>query len=449
MSGRRRLLVPALLVAAVVLGSIFLTSGSRLGSQVADSPSPVATPLGPEATLNPAPTPRPPLGGTELYGYLPYWQMTSAVADYLHTTPVTTLEMFSVTATRSGPIFQKPQGYRHITGDIGRRIIREAHDRGARVELVFSSFGADRNGRLFGRLDPAAPTAPPPAPPPSADASPGPSGVVPPAATATPVPTTYIPTGPPPWKRTVPSLVALALNLGVDGVNVDVELLDPQDREQYGEFLAALRTALRKSIRDGQVSVATEAGERGIGNAATAAAAGVDRVFLMGYDYHWSGSTPGAVSPVDRLDGIPTLRWSIGRYVEAGVPRDRIVLGLPLYGTTWRTLTPDRTGLVVGNGIPWLPRDHLDTLQDPTFAPIRDPFEMSEWFATQDGEDWLLTYYDSPATLRPKLALARDEGLAGGGFWALGYDRGVPGYEQLMADFVKGKISRDESPAAP
>ena len=51
-------------------------------------------------------------------------------------------------------------------------------------------------------------------------------------------------------------------------------------------------------------------------------------------------------------------------------------------------------------------------------------------------------------TLRPKLALARDEGLAGGGFWALGYDRGLPGYEDLMADFVAGSITREESPPA-
>jgi spore germination protein YaaH len=232
-------------------------------------------------------------------------------------------------------------------------------------------------------------------------------------------------------------------------VNVDIEQLDPLDREQYGAFLSALRTALRKVDHDAEVSVATEAGERGIANAAAAAAAGVDRVFLMGYDYHWSGSQPGGVAPVDRLDGIPTRRWSIGRYVEAGVPRDRIVLGLPLYGTTWRTLGPDRASLVVGGGIPWLPHDNLDTLADPTFAPTLDPLELSEWFAKPDGAEWLLTYYDSPATLRPKLALARDEGLAGAGFWALGYDRGVPGYSELMRSFVAGDVSREESPPAP
>jgi hypothetical protein len=443
MSTRVRLFVPALVVIGVVVTSIALTGG--LAFRPAASAVAIAspTPLGPEATLDPAPTPRPPLGGTELYGFLPYWQMSNAVADYLHAAPVTTLALFSVSARSNGSINEKPLGYRRITGDIGRRIIREAHGRDARVELVFSSFGATRNGRLFGRLAPATPTAAP--------AAPGPSGAFASAAPPPPSAATSIPprAGPAPWTRTVPALVRLVADLGVDGVNVDIEQLDPLDREQYGQFLSALGAALRKDNRDAQVSVATEAGERGIANAATAAAAGVDRLFLMGYDYHWSGSQPGAVAPVDRLDGIPTLRWSIGRYVEAGVPRDRIILGLPLYGTTWRTLGPDRATLVVGGGIPWIPHDNVDTLRDPAFTSTRDPLELSEWFAKPDGGEWLLTYYDSPATLRPKLGLARDEGLAGGGFWALGYDRGLPGYADLMASFVAGDVGREESPSAP
>ena len=57
-----------------------------------------------------------------------------------------------------------------------------------------------------------------------------------------------------------------------------------------------------------------------------------------------------------------------------------------------------------------------------------------------------MTYYDSPATLRAKLALARDQGLAGGGFWAIGYERGLPGYVKLMQDFRAGNVDRAEAP---
>lgn len=431
MSGRLRVLVPVLLVVGVVVAAVVLTGfGPRLDANPNGSPGSSAAalgssgPVGPEATLNPEPTPRPPLGGTELYGYLPYWQMNDAVAEHLRSTPVTTLGLFSVTARRNGSINTNPQGYRRITGDIGRRLIRDAHDRDTRVELVFSSFGATKNGRFFGRI------APPPA-----------AGATPEASTGTGTVA--------PWHRTVDELVALAVDLEVDGINVDIELLDPADRAAYLDFLTVLRSELREAIEDAQLSVATEAGERGIGNAATAASAGVDRVFLMGYDYHWGGSPPGASSPVDRFDGVPTLRWSIGRYVQAGVPRDRILLGLPLYGMTWRTIGPDRDFAVLGNGVAWLPHQNVETLADATFEPTRDPIEVAEWFAEPDGSEWLITYYDSPATLRSKLALARDQGLAGGGFWALGYDRGLPGYSRLMGDFRDGEVTREEAPPHP
>ena len=105
-----------------------------------------------EPTADPSPTPVPPVGGTELYGYLPYWQVTDSMAAYLDSVPLTTLAMFSVSARRNGAIDNRDPGYKRITGALGRRIIADAHARGARVELVFTSFGGDKNGRFFGRL---------------------------------------------------------------------------------------------------------------------------------------------------------------------------------------------------------------------------------------------------------------------------------------------------------
>jgi hypothetical protein len=446
MSGRMRVLVPALLALIVVVTGVLLAAPAPVtapgASQAAGGSS------GPSGsggiilpTVPPTPTPRPVLGGTELYGFLPYWQMSDAVATYLQDAPLSTLALFSVTARKSGAIDTKPLGYRRITGAIGSRIIAEAHARGARVDLVFSSFGGTRNGQLFGRL----PIAPPPTAGPPATGAPA---VSTPPPSPTPVP---LPTPPPvaPWHRTVDDLVALATRLGVDGISVDVEQLDDQDRAAYGQFLSALRGAFLAANPHAALTVATEAGARGVANAVAANAAGADRIFLMGYDYHWSGSAPGASSPVDRLDGTPTLRWSIDQYVEAGVPRDRILLGLPLYGMTWRMNLPIRSSFVLGKGITWIPSQHRDLLLDPAFLPLRDRYEQVESFDASNGQDWLLTFYDSPATLRPKLALALDNGLAGAGFWAMGYDRGLPGYLELMSDFRAGAITRDEAPVRP
>ncbi len=443
MSTRLRYGVPALLVIGVVLAGLALTGGlgglglgpggpgasgpngasGATSSQGADGSFPI------DPTLAPTPTPRPEVGGTELYGYLPYWEMTDGVVEHLRSDHLSTIALFSVSARRNGVLNTGPVGYSRITGPIGRQIIAEAHARDARVELVFTSFGAEKNGVFFGRIPRGG----------GAPASPAP------AASGVQVPTDT-PTAPPPWQRTVGELVDLAVDLDVDGINVDVELLDEQDRGGYGEFLAALRSRLVEAIPRARLSVATEAGPRGVGNAAKAVEAGVDRVFLMGYDYHWSGSSPGATSPIDRHDGIYDLRWSIEQYVGVGVPRDRILLGLPLYGMSWHMNGPDRTSYVLERGQTWIPNRHLSVVLDPAFSPGRDPFEVAEFFIEPADPGFRITYFDSPATLRTKLAFARDQGLAGGGFWAIGYERGLPGFLALMADFREGRVDRSEAP---
>ena len=50
-------------------------------------------------------------------------------------------------------------------------------------------------------------------------------------------------------------------------------------------------------------------------------------------------------------------------------------------------------------------------------------------------------YYDSPRSLSPKLALADERGLAGVGFWAIGYERGLPGYTELIDTFRAGELT--------
>lgn len=439
-----RLLVLALLAILVAVGGLLLSGGLGIVTAPGATTSPgawgAASTDGTSTTQLPTiastPTPRPALGGTELYGFLPYWQMNAAVATYLQSTPLATVALFSVTARTTGAINTKATGYRRITGPIGRQLIDEAHARHTRVDLVFTSFGADRNAVFFGRIPPA------PAATPSA-----PAGSAAPTATliAVPIPTAAVA----PWHRTVDELVALAKDLGVDGINVDVEAMDAEDRTAFGEFLVALRAQLVAAHPDARLTVATEAGLRGTGNAAVANAAGADRLFLMGYDYHFASSQPGATSPVDRDDGLYTLRWSIDRYVEAGVPRDRILLGLPLYGMQWRLSSPSRTAQVIGAGITWVPSQHRDRLLDPAFHPGFEPLEIAQVVWEPDAGAWLVTFYDSPATLRPKLALAVDNGLAGAGFWAMGYERGLPGYLQLMTDFRAGDIARTEAPPRP
>ena len=422
--------------------------GLGLGpAAVAASPSVVVAP----AVVPDAGAGRP---GTELYGYLPYWEMTSTVADYVARLPLTDLELFSVSAGGDGGLRKTETGYRRITGDIGARLIREAHDRGQRVQLVFTSFEYGKNAAFFGRS--------------SLDTLDDRRGV---QKLATPAGTAGLP-----WRRTSAELVALASQLGVDGIDVDVELIRGDGYEGYTAFLADLRARLDEAIPGAKLTVATMADGSGADLARAAIAGGVDRVFLMGYEYHWSGGSPGASAPIVRVGDGLSLISSIATYAAAGVPPSKTILGLPLFGMSWTVATPSPFAAKVETGVHWFPSDHVQQLTTPGFEPWFDWPETVEFVASPivpkvgaspapgasavpgsspapgssatpgassapPAPTWTALFYDSPRTLRPKLALAVANGFAGAGFWAIGYERGVPGYIGLMADFHAGLVT--------
>jgi spore germination protein YaaH len=407
---RRHTIVLRLLLALGILGTL-------IGPAAPVAPIEAAPPR--DAAARDLPTN--PLGGTELYGYLPYWQMSTSMADYLGGVPLTTIGLFSVTANRNGGLTKSQTGYQRITGTIGARLIADAHARGQRVELVFSTFGyAANQGRFLSEQ--------------LADLS----GRRPDDAMAA---VRRIGPAPPSWKRTAKELVGLASKLGLDGINVDGELINDASVDGYGQFLSALRLGLDAAQPNARLTVATMASPTGANLASVAIRAGADRVFLMGYDYHWSGSDPGGSAPIDRLDGGQDLGSSIAAYAAAGVPANRILLGLPLYGESWPVSSPDLHAAQIGSGSSWIPASHVALLTAPATVPFLAWPEITEFLSSADPNGgFRAIFYDSPRTLRPKLLLARTSGYAGAGFWAIGYERGLPGYLELMRDFRAGLV---------
>jgi len=403
---RQRIPVAILALVLTVLTACGSTTPS--GSQGAvdasttdpSNPSNPSNPSDPTApTADPTPRPKP---GHEVFGFVPYWEMDAGIADHVAKTDLTTLALFSVTNRRNGKLNETQNGYKRIVGPVGQQLIREAHDRKVRVELVYTSFGYDKNAKFFGG----------------------------------PVET---------QDKVIASLVDFADQHHFDGINVDVELLEPAFVEAYGAFVGRLREAVRQRDKRDRVSVATTANVGGASMAAAAAAAGADRIFLMGYDYHWSGSAPGASSPIERLDGDQKdLVWSLDLYEAAGVPVERTILGLPLYGMAWPVDSDQPAAAATGKGDAWIPSDHLDVLGDDSIKPETEPVEQVDIYrlpTTVDGEaGWEVVYVDSPTTLSPKLALADERGFAGAGFWAIGYERGLPAFTKLIERFHAGKL---------
>jgi spore germination protein YaaH len=114
---------------------------------------------------------------------------------------------------------------------------------------------------------------------------------------------------------------------------------------------------------------------------------------------------------------------------------------LPLYGMTWPVTGPEQGAAATGRGDVWIPRRNLDLLTGPAPAPTYDPVESVDFLAVADGKGWRAIYLDTPTSLTPKLRLANDRGLAGAGFWAIGYERGLPAYTSLIASFRTDRLA--------
>jgi spore germination protein YaaH len=332
----------------------------------------------------------------DVYGYLPYWEMDSTIEASLDWNALSAIALFSVTQNKDGSLNTAAPGYVKIVSAQGRQIIATAKSRGVRTEIVFTSFGKDskdpkdKNVAFF--------------------------------------------TNPTAQAATIAALRALVQNVGAQGVDVDVEILSGTYFPAYASFCASLRAALRLDNPTATVTVATNANTSGANMAKAALALGIDRAFMMGYAYRSAGSTPGAIAPIDfRSDPLKLdLKASLDLYATTGVPLGRVILGLPLYGMTWPTKGPllGDARTPGGSGTSYIPESHLAQLAANAAGIALEPIESVAWFAWKDPATatWRQTFYDTPASLQPKFQLALDRDLAGIGFWALGYERGLPGY---------------------
>ncbi len=113
-----------------------------------------------------------------------------------------------------------------------------------------------------------------------------------------------------------------------DGVQIDFEAVASSDATWFFSFLTELRANLDKSK---MLSIALPARKTRIADAYDypSIAAIVDRVIVMAYDQHWSGSNPGPVA------GLSWCR-EVADFAKSFIPKDKLIMGLPLYGRSWQ-----------------------------------------------------------------------------------------------------------------
>ena len=214
------------------------------------------------------------------------------------------------------------------------------------------------------------------------------------------------------------NIVALMNQHGGHGVNIDFEGLDAARRADFVAFIQELRA------RVPELWIATPPVDWN-GAFDYAALAGLaDGLFIMGYNYHWSGGNPGPVAPL--YGGSPwaihSLDWSVNDYRNYGAPNAKITLGLPLYGIDWPSTGTGIPGTKTANGSSVMYASGLGRFASygRNFdAASRSPYT----FPSSTNQTWV----DDADAVAERVQYAVDEGLQGVGFWALTYDDGDAG----------------------
>lgn len=213
----------------------------------------------------------------------------------------------------------------------------------------------------------------------------------------------------------VNSLVNRASALGVYGINIDFEEVAATDRAAFTAFVQKLTTAAHaKKLK---VSIDLLRGDASWNHqtAYDQAAIGaiVDTVIIMAYDEHWKGSKePGSVA------GLHWVEEGVKQYLEYGIPRSKLMLGIPFYVREWRI---DAAGKLIDNRailMEELPNLIAETKAKGVFDPESGQFKYSY---AKDGFTHVF-WAETHDTVLKRIAIAEKYDLAGIAAWRLGYE---------------------------
>ncbi|BBB32235.1 hypothetical protein TTHT_0660 [Thermotomaculum hydrothermale] len=218
---------------------------------------------------------------------------------------------------------------------------------------------------------------------------------------------------------------------GADGVCIDFELPYSSDRDYFNTFIQEISDYFHTNMPGSIVVVDTPAvnwNDRMDFNTLTDYA---DYLFIMAYDYHYSGGDPGPVSPLSYTSGSPWPTWAgivqtlddyiNGTYGVGDAKKGKLILGVPYYGYDWPAKACDIPTEQRANGSAVIYSNAVDKAaqynrewDDYSQTPFYD-YNCSTSYPHQ-------AWYDDEVSLGLKYDKVNQYNIGGTGMWALNYD---------------------------
>ncbi len=331
-----------------------------------------------------------------VFGWHPHW-MTTAYQQYRY-------DLLSHVALFSYDIGVEENGQPYSNPEVVAAweaedfdLIDRAHEQGAKVQLTLTSFGT-RNNRIF-------------------------------------LASKHL------QERLIGDIVGRVVEMGADGINADFELIPEGFEDRFSAFIAALSERLRTANAAAELSIVLPKMNRNRSQATIFRLDDlqpyVDFFIITAYDFTTGRDLPGPIAPLyvsrNERTGYASIEEVVYAYLEEGIDRKKLVLGLPYYGGKWtRAKGVEGTDTTYFEHVTYgSVRESLRDPEDSDYDPTRWALRINNrkigggTLGTDLREETI--WCDDSLTLSVKYDWVLEEGLGGVGIWALGYDR--PGTE--------------------
>ncbi|MDQ0300225.1 spore germination protein [Salibacterium salarium] len=201
------------------------------------------------------------------------------------------------------------------------------------------------------------------------------------------------------------------------GIDFDLEYVGAQNREAYNNLMRNAKERLdeRGYFLSSALAPQVEPGMEGdlyAGHDYETQGEIADFLFLMTYEWGYTGSPPQAVAPIDQVRRVI-------EYAVSVVPADKIMMGIPLYGYDW-TL-PYVEGETQAEAID--PQQALELALQYNAAIEYDTTAQSPYFTYYDEEGTEHeVWFEDARSIQAKFDLVKEFDLRGLFYWVLGWE---------------------------